>query len=574
MPTYTLSINDFNRMLGDNPTTIKELQAILPEMGVPVKGIEEESIHVEVYPNRPDMLGVEGLARGFAGKTERILGLPEFKAEGSDAFDVFVPTEMEKYRPYLAMVKVTNLNLNDEELQSIFTFHEKLHTTHARYRKKASIGLYDIKAGKLEVPLKLNMVKADDPKWKFIPLDETQLMTPAEMTKNTAKGRDYAHLVPKDKMPGLIDKNDQILSIIPILNSNDSRVTSDTTELFVDCTGTDYDNMMYTFNMVITALIERGGIVHPATIHYEYDTPAGRSVVLPDFAPSTMKIKPSYINKKLGKKLSIAEQIKCLEKSRFGVKKVNKNELDVKIPCYRTDILHPVDFIEEIAIAYGYSKFTPTIPDVTTIGEENIWQILKRRMSNLFAGIGAYEVMTYMLTNEDKIFTKMNLPTTYDDLVIIANPLTTLTTICRNWLLPSLMEILTKSKSSTFPQRLFEMAKVTHLDQITDTNTRDDWNFCYVESSAQCNFNNARAALKTFENNLDIQLTLKTNNNLPYLISGRSADIYFQNKKIGFIGEIHPQVLVNWGLDLPVVCFEIETEPWYTHIRKGFGYDE
>src|SRR3972149_4002608 len=98
--------------------------------------------------------------------------------------------------------------------------------------------------------------------------------------------------------------------------------------------------------------------------------------------------------------------------------------------------MHAVDFVEEIAVSYGFQNFAPKIPKVATIGRESPWQILKRRIANLFVGIGAYEVMTYMLTNEENNFTKMGVPVSDNDLVQIENPLTSLTTICRNWLTP------------------------------------------------------------------------------------------------------------------------------------------
>ena len=171
-------------------------------------------------------------------------------------------------------------------------------------------------------------------------------------------------------------------------------------------------------------------------------------------------------------------------------------------------------------------------------------------------------------------FTKMNLPINYGDIVILANPINVLTTICRNWLLPSLMDVLKRSKKSSYPQRIFEMGTVTHLDSSNkETGTRDDWVFCYAEISVQTNYNTVRSALATLEFNLDIRFTLKPVI-LPYLLEGRSAEIYFNDTKIGFIGEIHPLVLTNWELDLPVGAFEITVAPWYNTIRKNLGMND
>ena len=570
MPTYNFNINDFNKVITGQKVTIKELEEKLPTMAVPVDNVEENTINVEVFANRPDMLGVEGLAKTFEGFTERNTSYPEYTVEDTEPIKVIVSKEMENIRPFIAFTKVTNISLDDVALQASFTYHEKLHLTHARNRKKAAIGLYDYKSGNLEAPITFKCVNSD--KVRYVPLGEEKEMTLRETLINTPKGRDYAGLVPNDNIPVLADKNDKILAIIPILNCDESKVTEASDEIFVDVTGTDLDTVLSTFNMVLTALADRGAKIHPAIVEYPYDTPRGRIINLPDFSPLIMQIESSYIDKHLGKQVSYKEQIKNLKKSRLGVKELKKGLLEVKIPCYRTDIMHKIDLVEEIAIAYGFSNFKPTIPNVTTVGEESIWQMMKRRLTNLLIGTGAYEIMTFMLTNEENLFTKMELAIDYTDVVQIANPMTNLTTVCRNWILPSLMDTLQRNKPHNYPQKIFEIAQDTHIDPTSDTNTRDDWKLCYAEAGAGINYNSARAILSTIELNFDIRFTIKKPiDDYPYLISGRCGEIYFKDEKIGFIGEIHPKVLHNWDLQVPVACLEISIRPWLKEIREGLG---
>lgn len=570
MPTYSFNLQDFNKVITGKKVTAEELKKYLPTMAVPVEGIDGDTIDIEVFANRPDMLGVEGLAKNFEGYTERNLNLPEYIVEDTEPIKVFVSEEMKDIRPYIAFTKVTNVDLDDIGLQASFTFHEKLHTTHARNRKRAAIGLYDYKAGKLSGPITFKCVDSDET--KYVPLGETQEMTLRETLANTPKGRDFASLVPNDNIPVLIDKNDKILAIIPILNCDESKVTEDSTEIFVDVTGTDMDAVLSTFNMVLTSLADRGAKIHPSVVEYPYDTPRGRIVNLPNFTPQKLTIESSYIDKHLGKQVNYKEQIKNLKKARFGVKEIKKGTFEVSVPCYRSDILHPIDLVEEIAINYGYHNFKETIPNVTTVGEESIWQVMKRRLSMLMIGTGAFELMTFMLTNEENMFTKMNLPIDYSDVVQIANPMTNLTTVCRNWLLPSLMDILQRNKPYNYPQKIFEVAKDSHLDSNTDTGTRDDWKLCYTEAGPDVNYNNARAILSTIELNFSVLFTIKKpERKIPFLISGRSGEIFYKDIKIGFIGEINPKVLTNWELSVSVSCLEIKIEEWLKVIREELG---
>jgi phenylalanyl-tRNA synthetase beta chain len=572
MPTYTFNINDFNSVLSRSKITVKDLEEKLPLMAVPVDDVDGDEISVEVMANRPDMLGVEGLSKAFEGFTGENTSLLNYEVEESEPLKVFVSKEMETIRPYIAFTKVTNISLDDIALQSSFTFHEKLHVTHARNRKKAAIGLYDYKSGHLEAPITFKLVNSD--KVKYVPLGETQEMTLRETILNTPKGREYADIIPHDDIPVLMDKNEKVLAIIPILNCDESKVTEKSDEIFVDVTGTDMETVISTFNIVLTALADRGAKIHPSVVEYPYDTPLGRTVNLPDFSPKAMTVKSAYLDKHLGKQVPKKDMAKYLKRSRFGVKEIKKGTLEVKIPCYRTDILHPIDLVEEIAINYGYQKFKPTIPNVTTVGEESAWHVMRRRITNLLTGTGAYEVMTFMLTNEDKLFTKMEMPIDYSDVVQIANPMTNLTTVCRNWILPSLMEILQRNKMYNYPQKIFEFAKDTHIDTISDTNTRDDWKISYAIAGGDVNYNSSRAILSTLEINLNLRFTIKKpEKEIPFLISGRAGEIYFNNKKIGFLGEIHPKVLTNWELIVPVACLEIEVKEWLVYIRKELGLD-
>ena len=150
--------------------------------------------------------------------------------------------------------------------------------------------------------------------------------------------------------------------------------------------------------------------------------------------------------------------------------------------------------------------------------------------------------------------------------------MTNLTTVCRNWILPSLMDILQRNKPYNYPQNIFEVAKDTHLDSNTDTGTRDDWKLSYAEAGSDTNYNSARAILSTIELNFGILFTIKKpEKDIPFLISGRCGEIYYKNRKIGFLGEIHPKVLTNWELTVPVSCVEIRIEEWLKEIREELG---
>jgi len=223
LPSFEFDRDDFCQLIRKH-YGITELQERLPMLGVPVEDILEggDVFKVEVFPNRPDMLCVEGLARAFASFEGLQTGLRTYRTEKTD-HALQVHPSVKDVRPYICCAVVENITLSEEAIVSLFNVQEKLHTTHCRDRRKGSIGVYD--AIGLDFPLQYKAVALDEV--EFIPLEETVKMTPKEILSKTLKGASYAHLV-EDKAPLLTDKNGRVLSFPPIINNDDTKVTEKT----------------------------------------------------------------------------------------------------------------------------------------------------------------------------------------------------------------------------------------------------------------------------------------------------------------------------------------------------------
>jgi phenylalanyl-tRNA synthetase beta chain len=142
-------------------------------------------------------------------------------------------------------------------------------------------------------------------------------------------------------------------------------------------------------------------------------------------------------------------------------------------------------------------------------------------------------------------------------IVEIANPKVQTLTCMRNWLLPSLLEFLSSNLSVEYPQRIFELGKVTVPDEKGETKTRDeDW-LAAVVSHASASFTEIKSNLDALFTNLDLEWTIKETKH-PSFIEGRAGAIAVQGAKIGIVGEIDPTVLVSWKLENPVAAFEID----------------
>jgi phenylalanyl-tRNA synthetase beta chain len=554
MPVITVDINDFCKLVGKD-IPMKEIEEKLPMLGVGWEGIEKNEFSVEVNPNRPDMLSVEGLARAFSSFMDIKTGLRTYKAEKS-IYMVKVDSATKPIRPYIVSAIVTGVEMTDEFIKSLMQIQEKLHITHCRKRRKAAIGIHDL--DKVKFPV---VYTAKDPSYKFIPLGEEKEMTLDNILRHTSKGKDYGWVLKgMDKYPILIDADNKVMAMPPIINSIHTMVEEKTKNLFIDITGTDDKTINEVLNVVVTSLAERGGKIQLVKVKYP-----DREIQTPKLDTKAMSLEPNYVNKLLGLKLTNSEMIKYLQRMGFDAVEVGKN-LQVIIPCYRTDIMHAIDLVEDIAIAYGYDRFVPEIPNISTIGEENPLEAFSTKLRTLLVGYGLQEVITFMLTNKENLYKKMLMEE--KDVIETANPKTEEYSIVRNWLLPSLMEVLWRNRHREYPQNIFEVGDVIELNPSSDTGSKTMRRLGIVLCHSKANFSEMKSVVENILKNLEIKNYKMEESTLPCFIPGRAAKIVINEKNLGRFGEINPEVISNWELEMPAAACELCVDLLFDSINK------
>jgi phenylalanyl-tRNA synthetase beta chain len=429
---------------------------------------------------------------------------------------------------------------------------DKLDQTYGRNRQKTSIGLYDYSL--IAPPLSYSAVKPDE--ISFVPLGTEEKMNLAEILQRHPKGIEYGHIVKKHNLyPILLDSKRKVLSFPPIINSNDlGRVSEETRNVLVEVTGTLHETVLNTVNLVTLALIDRGGKAYSATVHYQPDK---LTVVTPDFGNKRVDLSVKYANKILGLQLTGKRIAELLLTAGFGVEKVSESSVAVLVPCYRIDVMHPVDLVEDVAIAYGYNSIEPLWRELPTTGSARPEQRLLDIAREFMIGLGFQEVLTYTLTSPENLFAKMNCEKT--SIVEIANPKVVTMTCLRNWLLPSLMEFLSNNQSVEFPQKIFELGKITLLDEKTETKTRDEEWLAAATSHANASFTEIKSALDVFFMNLGVNWQIKETIH-PSFIEGRVGEAIVNGVNVGVLGELNPQVLEAWKLENPVAAFEVNVQ--------------
>jgi len=557
MPTIDVESTELERLLGlsvhDDTAKLDEVLALV-KGEVKLYDEKEGIVSIEMKDtNRPDLWSVEGLARGLQGFLNIKKGLQEYSV-GKPIIDIYVDSGLKKIRPFIGCCIIKNVNLTDAVIRGLMHLQDKLDQTNGRNRQKTSIGLYDFNL--ITPPLSYTVAKPAE--ISFVPLGFTEKMTLSEILERHPKGIEYGHIVKKHGVyPILLDAKRNVLSFPPIINSNDlGRVTEETHNLLIEVTGTAHETVLNTVMFVSLALIDRGGKAYSANVHYEHDD---LRVVTPDFASTQMILSVEYTNKILGLDLKGKQVSELLRTAGFGVENVSQESVEVSVPCYRTDVMHQVDLIEDVGIAYGYNNIEPVWRDLPTTGCVRPEQHLLDKARELMVGLGSQEILTYTMANPENLFLKMNVRDAFVGLgrrVEIANPKVVTMTCLRNWLLPSLMEFLSGNKSVEFPQRIFELGKITVLDESQETRTRDeDWLAAAV-SHPTANFSEIKSVLDAFFMNLGVEWQIKAVNH-PSFIDGRVGTVIAGGVSLGFVGEVNPRVLFAWELENPTVAFEL-----------------
>jgi phenylalanyl-tRNA synthetase beta chain len=556
MPTIDVDCAELERLLGVAlHGDMEKLDDVLSLVKSEVKLYNEQEgvVSIEIKDtNRPDLWSVEGLARALRGFLNLKKELKQYDV-GEPLVDVHVDSQLWNIRPYICCSVVKNVKLTDTIIRGLMHLQDKLDQTYGRSRQKTSIGIYDYNL--ISPPLKYTVTKPSA--ISFVPLGFDEKMNLAEILERHPKGIEYGHIVKKHSLyPILLDSKRKVLSFPPIINSNDlGKVTEETRHLLVEVTGTVHQTVLNTLNLVTLALIDHGGKAYASMVRYPDDAfYALKKVLTPDFRSARVDLNVEYAKQVLGLQLTAERIANLLSTAGFGVEKVSQNTITVLVPCYRVDVMHQVDLVEDIAIAYGYNNIEPLWRELPTTGGERPEQRLIDVAREFMVGLGFQEVLTYSLTSPESLFDKTNREKTR--IVEVANPKVVTMTCLRNWLLPSLMEFLGNNQSVEFPQKIFELGKVTLLDDTRETKTRDEEWLAAATTHPNASFSEIKSALDAFFMNLGVNWQIKATSH-PSFIEGRVGTVMANDVNVGVLGEVNPQVLEAWKLENPVAAFEI-----------------
>ncbi len=553
MPTITVLKSDLESLSG-RKFTLDQLSDALTlvkgELKEHVAATNELRIELN-DTNRPDLWCVEGIARHL--RPPRTSKPSRRPTRPSSAHRINVTNDIRQVRPYIGACVAHNVGVTDTLLTQFIQTQEKLAELYGRKRQTVSIGLYPLQ--KIVFPVSYTTSAPDEA--SFVPLGADRTMTLREILAGHPKGVAYGRLIAESpRYPLLVDARGEILSFPPIINSQAlGAVAVGDEDLLVEVTGTDLRMVVLAVNIWAANLTDRGATVEPVTIDYAWATPMGRKVITPREIAKTVSVPLGLIEQVLGESIRLPEAGRLL--SGYGHRVSGSGSLlKVTPPSHRDDILHPIDIVEDIAIARGYDSFSPEMPSQFTVGALSGIERYGDRVRELLTGLGFQETMDNILTSRHEVVDRMGDRAIGDGLVEVDNPMVETFAVLRPHLLASLLRVEAASSKAVYPHRVFEVGEAATIDPASEVGCRTDMRAAVLIAHAEAAFSEAHAALENLCYALDVSYRLDPVQ-YPAFIDGRAGSIVVDGRPIGVIGEVSPAVLEAWGIGMPCVVFDL-----------------
>ena len=540
MPVVELNLNRIKKLISGNATKKKILHT-LPFLGLDIESQDGDQIRVEYSPNRPDYSTDYGIALGLQGLLGIKKGVQKTSIKKEGKYKIMVDSSVSKIRPFVTGIVAKNGTIDDQSIKQLMNMQEDLHFGIGRKRKKSSIGLHDLDT--ISFPLTYTTSTREH---SFVPLNSVTESTISEILSNTEVGQNYGWILDDSKnIPIIIDGKGNTISFPPIINSAVTTVTTKTKNIFVEVTSLDKDAAEDMLSVISIILQTAGFQISELQI-------SGAKNSTPRLNSKIIQFEPKLTEEMLGLHMNHSTIITSLKKCRLDALQKGK-KIQCTIPRYRFDIFGQMDIVEEIALGYGIENLEPRLTPSETLGEKNSITKKLEQISKITVGFGFTEVLNSSLTSKKILFDFTNRNTS--KLLSVLDSKSQEHTILRNSMLPGLIENISKNTHESYPQKLFETGTIfSKEDPINET-----IHFAAVMAYKESNFSEMKAILQSIlKTGFKIDSTTSTPQYTDELFTqGRFSDVFVDQRMIGHIGEVNSDVLNNFKIRMPVVCFEI-----------------
>ncbi|GFV98051.1 phenylalanine--tRNA ligase beta subunit [Trichonephila clavipes] len=546
-----------------------ELDEVVIEKPDPSQDLEITVYKIDIPANRYDLLCLEGLCRSLK-IFQNELKIPRYTLSClQEKQRLIIDPGTAQVRPFAVAAVLRGITFTQSNYDSFIDLQDKLHQNVCRRRTIAAIGTHDLDT--ITGPF---LFTAKPPKQiKFCPLNKDKEYTAEELMEIYSTDmhlKQYLHII-KDKpvYPIIYDQNNVVLSMPPIINGEHTKINFNTRNVFIEVTSLDLHKAKVVLDTLVCMFSEYCN--EPFMIEQvEVVDPSGNVVLYPELKYRTEMLSPEFVNKSIGIKETPESIANLLTKMCLKAEVVSKTgEIKVEIPPTRHDVIHACDIMEDVAIAYGYNNIVKTIPNTVTIAAQLPLIKLSEQLSLEFAHAGFTEALSFTLCSKNDVSMKLRSEDALSVAIHIANPKTLEFQVVRTSLLPGLLKTIHANKKMPLPLKLFEIADVVVKDDKKDVGAKNERRLCAVYYNKKPGFEIIHGLLDRVMQLLDVPPSCETSSGYcikvydnPTFFPGRCAAVMLGGKKIGTLGVLHPECIINFELNMPCSALELNIEPF------------
>ena len=275
----------------------------------------------------------------------------------------------------------------------------------------------------------------------------------------------------------------------------------------------------------------------------------------------TLPLEVDKINRLLGTQISKEEMVKYL-----NLLEIEVDGDTIKVPSFRPDLNLMADVAEEVGRSFGYNEIPTTAFKTSTQGGYSDYMIAENKAGQLCRSLGYSEIITYSFVSP-AIFDQIRIPadSTLRNTLKIQNPLGEDTSIMRTIALPSMLDILSRNFAyHNKAVKLYELAKI-YLPTEGQILPEEPKMLVLGTYGAGETFFTLKGELEAILKGLRMpkaSYTAVSDN--PSYHPGRCAKVTVNGVELGYMGQVHPLVTANYGIDADVYCVEIDFTKLFT----------
>ncbi len=581
------SLKELGLTLGDFPYAIEDGIWILQEDCKPgddintVIGNDDTVVDFEITNNRPDCYSIIGLAREAAAAFNKPMRHHEPAVQGSDAGSIFEKLDVEVPAENLCNRYTARMVANVKIAPSPKWLRQRLRANGVRPINN----IVDI--------TNYVMLEYGQPMHAF---DYRYVTSGKIVVRESAEGETITTLdgTVRNLTPGMlvIADNERPIGLAGIMGGENSEIVDDTTCVVFESAnfnGTSIRQTALALGMrteasgkfeknldpmlTVPAVQRACELVELLNAGDVLDGTIDIINYVPE--PKTLELEPERINALLGTDISEADMVDYLRRLEIPVE-----GRTIQAPSWRPDLNLMADIAEEVGRLYGYNEIpTTAFRGAATQGGYSPMMTLENQAGSLCRALGYSEIITYSFVSP-AIFDQIRLPaeSPLRNTLKIQNPLGEDTSVMRTIALPSMLDILSRNYAyHNKSAKLYELAKI-YLPVEGQTLPEEPKMLVLGAYGAGETFFTLKGELEAIFQGLRVKPAAytadKTN---PTLHPGRCAKITVGKEELGYIGQLHPLVAQNYGIDAEVYCAEVnftklfdlrQPEPTYTPLPK------